>query len=86
VALRSFGVVALGGGVVSALHTIGWPAPVVLLGSVAMAIVAICWVLNDHERPRRLALLIRAWRGQAPTPRRRGAVKAAPVERDAPPR
>lgn len=84
-ALRGLGVAAVGGGLVSA---IGWLAPFVLLGAVAMAIAAVCWVLNDHERPRRLALLIRAWRTQQPgqnstapargtTTRRRGAAKAA---------
>lgn len=82
-ALRGLGVAAVGGGLVSA---IGWLAPVVLLGAVAMAIAAVCWVLNDHERPRRLALLIRAWRTQHLPAEVNDFVKAAAVRRtpDAP--
>ncbi|MEV4759663.1 hypothetical protein AB0J86_31830 [Micromonospora sp. NPDC049559] len=55
-----------GGGVVSALATVGWPALVLMAAMTVTAVVAMCWVLNDRDRPRRLALLIAAWRGQRP--------------------
>ncbi|MFB9850539.1 hypothetical protein ACFFMR_09095 [Micromonospora andamanensis] len=55
---------AAGGGVFSVLALAGWPAVVVLLAAAAMTTALLGWVVNDRERPERLALIIRAIRQQ----------------------
>ncbi|MGI5215037.1 hypothetical protein [Plantactinospora sp. CA-290183] len=82
--LRRAGTAALGGGLVTGLSVSGWPALVALLTLAVIAVAATCWTISDRERPKRLALLIRAWRGQparpstarVPTARRRSAAPA----------
>ena len=59
---------ACGGGLLSALATTGWPALVLVSGVVVVALAAGCWVLNNGDRPERLALLIRAWHDSRPRP------------------
>ncbi|MFC6022245.1 hypothetical protein ACFP2T_39575 [Plantactinospora solaniradicis] len=66
--LRRAGTVAAGGGLVTGLSMVDWPALLALLAVSAMAITATCWIVSDRERPKRLALLIRTWRGQPPRP------------------
>ncbi|MDW5323510.1 hypothetical protein [Plantactinospora sp. KLBMP9567] len=70
--LRRAGAVAAGGGLVTGLSLVDWPVLLALFAVSAMAVGAICWVVNDRDRPKRLALLIRSWRGQPP-PARSGA-------------
>ncbi|MFI1196420.1 hypothetical protein ACH4T9_24640 [Micromonospora sp. NPDC020750] len=55
------------GGVLSVLAAAGWPMVVLLLVTTGMAVSLVGWVVNDRERPERLALLIRAAR-QSPVP------------------
>jgi hypothetical protein len=67
--IRSPAAVVIVGVLSSALA--GWPALLLLAVLGAMAIGAACWVLNDQDRPERLALLIRAYRDRsAHRPRR----------------
>ncbi|GAA3748710.1 hypothetical protein GCM10022225_36140 [Plantactinospora mayteni] len=75
--LRRTGTVVAGGGVVAGLSIVDWSVLLALLAVGAMAVGAICWVVSDQERPERLALLIRSWRGQ-PEPTR---PRARPVAR-----
>lgn len=63
--IRKASAVAVGGGLLSALAAIGWPALLLIVAVTSMAVTAACWVLNDPERPERLALLIHACRSPA---------------------
>ncbi|MGX7675998.1 hypothetical protein [Plantactinospora sp. DSM 117369] len=67
--LRRAGAVAAGGGLVTGLSIVDWPVLLALFAVSAMAMGAICWVVSDQDRPKRLALLIHSWRGQPPTAR-----------------
>ncbi|MBE1484656.1 hypothetical protein [Plantactinospora soyae] len=66
--LRRAGTAAVGGGLLTGLAMLDWPALVTLLAVSAMAMAATCWVVADQDRPKRLALLIRTWRGHPPRP------------------
>ncbi|MGI5147879.1 hypothetical protein ACQEVC_16125 [Plantactinospora sp. CA-294935] len=85
--LRRAGAVAAGGGLVTGLSLVDWPVLLALFAVSAMAVGAICWVLSDQDRPKRLALLIRSWRGQprpaAPAPRAVARRPSAPRSRAA---
>jgi hypothetical protein len=50
------------GGAMTAGLTTGWVAAAVLITTIAMTATSLCWILADHDRPHRLALLITAWR------------------------
>jgi hypothetical protein len=58
--------VAAGGGVLSTLLTTGWAGAALLIAVVLVLVGAVCWVVNDPQRPDRLALLIATWRGRTP--------------------
>ncbi|MFB9686009.1 hypothetical protein ACFFTO_17575 [Amycolatopsis plumensis] len=45
---------------------------------VVAIIVAFCWVLDDHDRAKRLTLLVSTWRHGTSTPPRRRAVSTVP--------
>ncbi|MFF5172575.1 hypothetical protein ACFY3U_08080 [Micromonospora sp. NPDC000089] len=60
---------AAGGGVASAIAVTGWPAVVLLLAAGGLTAALLGWVINDRERPKRLALLIRAVRQDPPAGR-----------------
>lgn len=46
-----------------------WITAAILLTAILIATTALCWILADHDRPRRLALLLTDWRhGIPPTP------------------
>jgi hypothetical protein len=68
VAIRRVTAATFGGGLLSALAITGWPALALVSAVAIVAVVAICWVLNNGDRPKRLALLIRAWRDSRPRP------------------
>ncbi len=69
VAVRRLSMFAASGGVASAVAITGWPAIVLILGAAAMTAALVGWVINDRERPERLALLIRAVRHHSPATR-----------------
>jgi hypothetical protein len=66
--IRRVAAATFGGGLLSALATTGWPALVLVSAVVIIALAALCWVLNNGDRPKRLALLIRAWHDSRPRP------------------
>jgi hypothetical protein len=70
--IRRVAAATVGGGLFTALATISWPALAMVSAVVIVALAAVCWVLNNGDRPKRLALLIRAWRDSRsrPTDRR----------------
>jgi hypothetical protein len=41
-----------------------WHALAAMVLAVLTAVVAVCWVIADNDRARRLAMLIGAWRGE----------------------
>lgn len=82
--LRNVGAVALGGSLLSAFAAVGWPALLLIVTLAMMVVAATCWILNSSERPKRLAVLILAFRGK---PVRTCAVRtqggaARPTSRD----
>jgi hypothetical protein len=68
-------VAAVGGGLLTGLAMLNWPALLTLLAVSGMTVVATCWVVSDPDRPKRLALLIRTWRAN---PARPLAARSAP--------
>ena len=48
-----------GSGVVSLIAAFGWPVVVLALVTIALALVAACWLLNDPGRASRLIRLVR---------------------------
>jgi hypothetical protein len=58
------------GAVVAAFAAGGTGIAVVII-AIVVPIVAICWVLDDPDRPQRLALLLNTWRHGTPTSPRR---------------
>jgi hypothetical protein len=46
-------------GVVSLIAAFGWPVVVLALVTVALTVVAITWLLSDHDRASRLIRLVR---------------------------
>ena len=40
-----------------------WAGAALSVVIVVTLVVAVCWVINDQNRPERLALLIKSWRG-----------------------
>jgi hypothetical protein len=58
-----------------ALAGVSWPAFTGVVLAVLIVVAAGCWVLADSGRARRLATLIRAWRGATASP----AVPARPA-------
>lgn len=75
--IRRVAAATFGGGLLSTLAAVGWPALVLVSAVAAVALAAVCWVLNNEDRPERLALLIRAWRDTRPrTPDRRVSDRA----------
>jgi hypothetical protein len=63
-------IVGVGGIVVTALMT-DWTGVALLVIAI---ILALCWVLDDQDRAKRLALLVSTWRHGTSTPQRRRAV------------
>lgn len=56
-------------GVATTAVVMSWAAAAILLATILITAVALCWILADHNRPLRLALLLTAWRhGIPPTP------------------
>ena len=51
-----------GGGLLASLLAAGWVG--VVLGVVVVLVVvgAICWIVNDRDRPDRLVRILAAWR------------------------
>jgi TIR domain-containing protein len=43
-----------------------WVTATILLTAILIVTTALCWILADHDRPRRLALLLTAWRHGIP--------------------
>lgn len=68
-AARRLSLFAASGGMASAVAIKGWPAVVLLLAATAMTAALVGWVVNDRERPERLALLIRTVRQSTPATR-----------------
>ncbi|MGH3923343.1 MAG: hypothetical protein ACRDTT_10815 [Pseudonocardiaceae bacterium] len=60
----------IGATVVSAVLAMSWAGVVIAVGVVIVLTIAVCWVLADADRPKRLALLLTAWRHGTPAPRR----------------
>ncbi|MFF5097727.1 MULTISPECIES: hypothetical protein [Actinosynnema] len=57
------------GGMVAAALAAGWVGAALLIIAILAPTIAICWVLADHDRPQRLALLVTTWRhGTTPPP------------------
>lgn len=52
----------------TALAGASWRALSLIVLAVVIATVALCWAIADAGRARRLAALIRAWRGDAMPP------------------
>jgi hypothetical protein len=50
-------------GMLSAVVTAGWAGAALSVVIVVTLVGAVCWVINDQNRPERLALLIKSWRG-----------------------
>lgn len=55
---------AAGTAVLSAVASAGWVGAVVLSVAGASVVGAICWVVNDAGRARRLNELLRTWRSR----------------------
>jgi hypothetical protein len=75
-----------GAGVLTALLAKSWAVAlalavvVVAVAVVLVAVGAMCWIVNDPDRPGRLALIMRAWRGQElPAPSSATAVSVRPA-------
>jgi len=60
------GAVGASTGVLSTVFAAGWTGVVLILAVVVVLTGALCWVVADAERPSRLAMLLRAWRANAP--------------------
>jgi hypothetical protein len=43
----------------------GWIGVALISATVILVTGAMCWVISDADRPARLAMLLRAWRGTA---------------------
>ena len=54
---------ATGGGVLTTLLATGWAGVALAVTVVIVLTAAVCWIVADPHRPRRLALLIQTWRG-----------------------
>jgi hypothetical protein len=63
-----------------ALAGVGWQAVAAIVLAVVIVVAAVCWAIADVGRARRLATLIRAWRGAATQPVNRG--RALPSRRE----
>jgi thiol:disulfide interchange protein len=50
------------------LARVSLPALAIVVLAVLIVVAAGCWVLADSSRARRLAILIRAWRGATASP------------------
>jgi hypothetical protein len=46
----------------AAVLSAGWTGVALVTALVLVPVLAICWVVADPDRPRRLALLLTAWR------------------------
>lgn len=55
------------GGVVGTLVAKDRTGVVLVAAVIIVVVLAACWVLNDRNRPERLALLFAAWRGMPST-------------------
>jgi hypothetical protein len=66
------GRVAAGGlaAVSAALAGASWPVLAVIATAAVLVLAAVCWAIADNGRARRLALLIRACRGDSAEGRR----------------
>ena len=76
VARRAVGVLAA---VPVVLAGMTWPAVAGIVLAVLIVVAAGCWVLADSGRARRLATLIRAWRGATASPA--APARSAPATR-----
>jgi hypothetical protein len=63
---RVLGAISGSTGVLSALFAAGWTGVVLIITVVVILTAAVCWVIADAERPARLAMLLKAWRANAP--------------------
>ncbi len=70
---RVLGAVGTSTGVLSTLYAAGWTGVVLILAVVVVLTAAVCWVVADAERPARLAMLLKAWRANAPPKAVRGS-------------
>ena len=70
---RVLGTVGASTGVLSTVFAAGWTGVVLILAVVVVLTGAVCWVVADAERPDRLAMLLRAWRANAPRKAVRGS-------------
>jgi hypothetical protein len=57
---------AVGGGMVAAVLGAGWVGAVAVTTVAVVFIAAVCWVVADPHRPRRLALLLSTWHHNGP--------------------
>jgi hypothetical protein len=55
--------IGAGGTILSASLTAGWLGIALSALVVVILILALCWIVADSERPYRLAVLLKAWRG-----------------------
>jgi hypothetical protein len=54
------------GGLVTIALVANWFAAALLVAAILIPATVLCWVLNDKDRPKRLALLMTAWRHGVP--------------------
>ena len=57
----------------------GWTGMVLILAVVVVLTAAVCWIVADAERPARLAMLLKAWRANAPPKAVRGSRRRDPA-------
>ncbi len=62
---RVLGVVGGSAGVLSTIFAAGWAGVILIMATVVFVTGALCWVVNDADRPARLAMLLRACRPRA---------------------
>lgn len=59
-----------GSGASGALATLlakGWTGIALAMAVIIVVVLALCWIINNPDRPERLALLLAAWRGTRST-------------------
>ncbi len=67
---RLLGAGVASGGVLGTLLAAGWAGAILMISVVIVIIGALCWILADPERPKRLEGLIKAFRPTRPRARR----------------